>query len=488
MKVSELIGYARSLANIASTASIGHDDEDKTINPSWKDLYGRLIDRDDDYFTSEQTFPSLTTYATSNPNEYKIPLPSDFYRLRFVDYQPALGITGTWTQMHKMPLSMRNDQPSEPHYRFDSTNLWVVGSNVTQVRIHYYPPPATLTHPDTDLIYGTSYAPGGASGFQLISSPCYCLPNNTMVYIYNLQNIVEESQTNNSVITPVTLLAAGANLSNLFYYKGYLYWIQTGDIKRAPTDLVTTPLVPAAVTANGNITSFSINYDAIYYTTTTDMRKCLLGGTGDSQLAMYVATSICADSLGGVYFSEGTTNHLHKLFVVNPLATNASKVTIDMNNVLYYLDTTNQIHQFTVDSGFLTVLSDYILRTDISSMGPWVGRLPTPGTPSPSNRIAVITKEGQQLLAVSSYADSDVSYPANIITEIMGVKAARDFCIKLGKDWGSLKEILGLTPEESPKNAATGLWATFYQLFRRDDYEPERIKNSRMQNSGMGML
>jgi hypothetical protein len=104
------------------------------------------------------------------------------------------------------------------------------------------------------------------------------------------------------------------------------------------------------------------------------------------------------------------------------------------------------------------------LREDILTIGQWV-----------EDRIPLITKESQKLLAVSSFVDSDITYPANIIPEIIAFQAAIDFKTKLGMDFAGLKLRLG-DPDLVP---ATGLWASFKSLVKRDDYEPERIKNSR---------
>jgi len=213
--------------------------------------------------------------------------------------------------------------------------------------------------------------------------------------------------------------------------------------------------------------------------------------TGGSATLLLASTgtwlSLCQ---GIVFYIDGSANLKSITTPAQTIASGIASACVSDGTNLYVLDTSLQLHQYaiTVTGGLPALTTDTILRTDVQTIGPWAGSDVAPGLPSPDQRIPAILSEAQQLLAVSAYADSSITYPANIVTEIMGVKAARDFCIKLGKDWASLKEILGVTPEESPKNAATGLWATFYKLFRRDDYEPERIKNSRMQNSGMGML
>lgn len=456
MKVSAIETRARSLANISSSKAISHDDVDSSVNQSWKDIYARLIARDDDYFVTVTSAITVSTYATSNPNEYLIPLATiapDFYQLRAVDWQG-----GAWREMHKFPMSMRNDQPSEPHYRFSGTNLWIVGANITQVRIRYYPQPDTLTHPDTDLQYATAVTP---NNFALISSPVYASWKNTGVYVYSAQNILEGSIDDNTTGTPVTLLAAGVNLSNLVYYKGYLYWLQAGNIKRAPTDLVTTPLVPANVIATGTVTVFSVYKNLLYYVDAGTMKTANLDGTGAAAGLAVAATSIAL--AGGViyYVLAGALKSVTPSATI--IASGISAVTSDGTN-LFVLDTSGNVRRITVSST-PALLTDSTLSTDVTAMGPWYG-----------NRIPVLTGEGQQFLAISSLVDSDITYPSNVITEIISFQAAIDFCAKLGREWDALKVRLG----DADSNPATGLWSTFAKTARRDSYEPERVKNSRV--------
>lgn len=147
LTVQAIDTWARSLGNISSSQAWAQSDTVSSVNMWWQDIYARLLEKDDDYFAVEATFSSLTPYATVNPNEYKIPLPADFYQLRFVDWQPGLG--GQWQEAHRFPLSMRNEQPSDPYYRLQGTNLWIVGANVSAIRIDYYPVPKVWGFSDT---------------------------------------------------------------------------------------------------------------------------------------------------------------------------------------------------------------------------------------------------------------------------------------------------------------------------------------------------
>jgi hypothetical protein len=337
MKLSEMLTWARSLANLSSSKAISVDDEDKSFNASWKDLYARFLESNDDYFTTTITITPLTSFSIA-VNEYLITLPADFYVLRTAEYQDGT-TAGAWLPLQKFPLSSRTDLGAggPPAYRLDNNNLWVKGQSVGSVRVKYYPPPALLTHPQPDLQYATAVTP---NNFTLISSPVYAAWKNTGVYIYNVQNIAEGAIDDNSVAAPVTLLAAGANLSNLAYYKGYLYWLQAGIIKRAPTDLITTPLVPANTIATGTVTSFGVFKDKLYYTDAGSMKYANLDGTGPTLILAATGTWL---SLAGttVYYIDGAAA-LKTTGGATLLASGVSACTSDGTN-LYILTTLGEV-------------------------------------------------------------------------------------------------------------------------------------------------
>ncbi len=458
MKVSEMTTWARSLANLSSSQAISHDDEDKSSNAAWKDIYAHLLESNDDYVTKTSTI-ALTLAMVIGTYEYAIPLPADFYQLRTVEY---LGGTTSsqWLPMEKFRLSSRADQGMTPGYRIDNSNLWVKGQDLSSVRIKYYPPPATLTHPDADLQYATAVTP---NLFPLITSPGYAAWKNTGLYIYNVQNITEGSIDDNSVGSPVTLYAAGANLSNLLYYKGYLYWLQAGNVCRAPSDLITPFLVGAVTTpvATGTVTSFAVFKDQLYYSIPGFIVRSNLDGTGPTNLATFAGSWM---ALAGttVFYIDAAAN-LKAIGGGTLVTGTALALTSDGTN-LYMLDTSRQLHLLTVSGAALG--TDTVIRTDVTAIGPWA-----------ANRIPLVTGESQQLVAFDARVDTDVTYPANVVLEIMSYQMAVDFKTKVGEDFSKLLERLG--HPIGPDGPASGLWARFELSVKRDVYKAERINNSR---------
>ncbi|MDD5303536.1 MAG: hypothetical protein PHS14_10560, partial [Elusimicrobia bacterium] len=257
MKVSKIVSLARSLAALPDTQAISHDDEVSSVNASWRDLYARILESNDDPFLESATI-TLTPAMVVGTNEYLVPLPSDFYRLRTVDYRDG---SGEWRSMDNFAPTARNDLPSYPSYRFNANRLWIIGAQFSEVRLRYYPPSVELTHPEPDIEFATGATP---LTFPTITSPVYVPWHNFGAYILAGTDITAGSIDDNTDATPVTLYAS-AGASDLVYYKGYLYWIEAADVWRAPTDLVTSPLVPVQLTATGTVTSLSVFRDHLYY-------------------------------------------------------------------------------------------------------------------------------------------------------------------------------------------------------------------------------
>jgi hypothetical protein len=257
----------------------------------------------------------------------------------------------------------------------------------------------------------------------------------------------------------------GANVSNLVYYKGYLYWLQAGSIKRAPTDLVTPFLVGVVTTpiGTGTVTSFSVFMNKLYYTDAGSMKSANLDGTG-SALLLAAAGSWLSLAGGIVFYIDGAAN-LKAIGGGTLIIGTAAACTSDGTN-LYMLDTLNQLHLLTLSGSALG--SDTIIRTDVLTIGPWAG-----------SRTPCLTGEAQTLIADDSTVDSNITYPANVVLEIMSYQAAIDFRTKIGGefDFGPLFARLGHPTGANGK--ATGLWARFESSVRRDSYKAVRVSNSR---------
>ncbi len=463
MKASEVISRARSISDLTNSQYIDHIDEIQSLNESYKDIYSTLMASNDDFYITETTIAILSTMKTAGTeNEYIVPLPADFYKLRYLDYQNSGGTK--WEPIKKFSLGMKDYTPSEPYYRIKNNTLWIIASTYNNVlpsiKIGYYPPPETITLPEPDFQYATAVAPNAFSGITFPGWMETAAGVDYGFYITGGQSIISGSIKNGSVGSPVTLLGTAVARSNLVYYKGYLYWLQAADIYRAPTDMVTTPLVPAQVTSTADVTSFAIYNDLIYYSPGATIKTCTLAGASITSIYTASAGSWMCVCQGTVYFID-TSNNLK--YIVNAttsttLLANVTAATSDQTYI-YALKTTYNLDRLTIST--LVITATDTLREDVSTIGPWY-----------SGRIPLLTKEGQSYFAISDEVDYDFDYPENLVPEIMAFQCAVDFKAKKLGDTTQLKERLAalwirFCGQPGPKGEVVG----------RDDYRRERISN-----------
>ena len=469
MKASEIVARARSVSDLPASNFVSHTDELNSLNESWKDIYSALIEADDDFYVTRTQLTLTSANAVPNTqNEYLVPLPTDVLKIRYLDWFGTYG----WLPMEKFPLSMKDEFVEWPRYRLQNGNLWIIGSNVPSagltINVGYYPVVQQITCPQKPFVYGTSYAP---NLFTAIVDPgAYASYLETLVYA-NGNIITSENVVNATQGSPLALFTDSGAVTNLVYYKGVLYWIRGGLIWYKVTSLTAAFVAPTQATSPTGVTSFFIGNNTIYYSTAADIRSCTLTGGSDVQLAPYIATSICYNAAdGGVYFSEATTNHFHKLFVADPLLTDVSKVTTDGNGTFFILETDGTVHQITVDSAFTAILTDSVIDSNVGSMGQVVYDI----NQSPATWIIPVLKtEYQQLLGIDGAVDFDFSYPNNLVPEIMAWQSAMDYRSKRQADITLQQKRLFGTGSTDDK----GLWGRFREVIHRDEYKPERIRN-----------
>ena len=215
MTSTQIIARARSLADLPDSQFVSYDDEIQSLNESWKDLYESLLEQGDNDFFVNQITVIITPAMSVGTNEWEIPLPEDFYKLRYVDYRGAT----LWTEMDKFPLSMRDYNPMEPYYRLKNNRLWVIGSQALStsltLRIAYFPPPVAITEPKPTLVFGTALTP---AALALATQPFFINANTVMLYVSG-NDIWGESLPLRSTVKLLT----GVTPLRPTYYKGFLY-------------------------------------------------------------------------------------------------------------------------------------------------------------------------------------------------------------------------------------------------------------------------
>jgi len=472
----DVVLRARSVSDLPASKFVSHQDELDSLNESWKDLYNALTEADDDYNVTEVNPITLTsTYAVAGANnEYLYPLPADFLKIRYLDYKIA---GQDWLPVKKFSMAQKDNQPGDPYYRLKGSNLWIIGGSVAAtgitLRLGYYPVPPTVTCPQNDFVYGTSYAP---NLFTTIAAPAYAPYLQTMVYTYG-QVITSENITNATVSSPMALFTESGAVTNIVYYKGVLYWIRGGFIWYKTTALTAAFTAPTQATTPANVICFYIASDTIYYTTSTQIRSCdLTGGTDALVNATANVTSVVV--IGPTIIYRTTASLVGTLVPSTTMyASGIAKVTSDGGSspLLYIRDNSGNVRRVTFNATTAAIVTDDVIDTAATDIGQVIYDI----NQTPATWIVPVLKSGaanQQLLGVDGTVNYSFTTPNNLVPEIMAWQSAVDYRIKQGADIAGHLLKLG-HPTNAAEGPATGLWARFEQVIKRDEYRPEKIRN-----------
>jgi len=104
----------------------------------------------------------LWTLDSHRSYTYLMTLPTDFYRLRLLQYQSSSG-SAAYLPFNKMTLQNYGGTQNTPAYRFEGTNLAVYDpQSYAEYCMWYYPRPVTLTT-SSDLSYPNNMIPEAMS-------------------------------------------------------------------------------------------------------------------------------------------------------------------------------------------------------------------------------------------------------------------------------------------------------------------------------------
>lgn len=450
MYASELVKRARSLASIPKAMYIDHDDEVQSLWESYKDIYTKTTNAASfDYFLANDGVPTLldmTTVVQTGPTEWLVSLPDDCWKLRYVDYNR----NGLWQDMPLFNINQRNNLGGEPMYRWSGAKMWLIGSLPPQVRIRYYQPPQIPSVPDNAFQYALQYPIYELPG---INQPQYFdIPddvnegnNDYCIYVLNGNTIMLESYSLN--IEQILYTAPSGTLASALYWLGYVYFLQSGDVWRANTAL-TSLGVPTNLTNTGTVTNFSITANnKVVYSTSSYTYFANLDGSSPVVQWPYSTSDVCLFASGQYAYIKTSSD---TLYVNNTPINSAAAVNCSSDGVyLYYLDQSGTIHRLTLNSALATE-GDYILYSQMQYMGPWY-----------DNYLPIIDMQFN-IKALSTYLDTEFSYPLNEAFEIMAYQSAIDYKRKAEGDTTQLEQRLN------------SIWARFDFVLNRDSGKPER--------------
>jgi len=444
MLASEIIRRARSLADIANSDYISHEDETESLYESYKDVYSEILNQSDDYYLITVILNTSTATKLGN-SEWELTIPADVSKIRFLDYKSG----DQWVSMVKFGTDQRNDNAGACRYRWRGDKLWLIGAQSgglpPQIRLCYYPPAVKPSVPETALAYYLAYTP---AQLATITSPFYFVQPNAnndlatdyLLYILGGITILLDSVRLGTHVT----LYTGTGLSQVKYYAGYVYYLKGGDIYRAATDFAST-LVPTMITAVGTIVSYTIADNVIYYSTASLSFTCTLAGAGAAQVQAFATRDMY--NLGTT-FIRVSTGFIYANSVTTAIA--ATSLAWDGTAILYLTSA------FTIRR-YLSATDDTLLYAGILSLGPWA-----------ADRIPVQDME-YHVSALSSLPDTDLEYPSNAAYEVTAYQSAIDYKRKAQGDTTALELRLAKLKDRMSDE------------LRRDDYQPEHRVNENRQ-------
>ena len=108
MTATQIITRALYLADLHNSDFVTWNDKSQSLFETYRDIYSSYVDSDYDFFLKDVEIsltPSmLAPNESSGVQEYLVPLPSDFLRLRWVDYSGQQ----VWQAMQKFQIIDKN--------------------------------------------------------------------------------------------------------------------------------------------------------------------------------------------------------------------------------------------------------------------------------------------------------------------------------------------------------------------------------------------
>ena len=471
MTSTDLVNRALGLIDLPNTQAITYQDKYNSLNESFTDIYNQMIQSNDDYFLDEVEISVTSAMAGTGPYEFLVPLPTNFFQLRYCDW---LGPQG-WTTMSKFNYNQKDDLLIEPKYRIKNNTLWIIVGTPSQttvpftIKVGYYPPPMNITLPDLPIQYGLSYTLSQFTQIQL-DSPFYFHQDgiqggtdyDAMFYADSTNKIVVEVSQNANAqtpITPVTLWIDPYTIVGTYYYKGKLYWANSGGgIWYAPVDITNPTLISSAtqlVGTGANVLFLHIFNNTVYYGTNNLTWQISTSGAGDTKYLGFPTQVVQIFPNGNVYFvGSGDTLVANTVGGPTILLNNVLDIANDGTN-LYVLNSPRTLSVYTPPS-FGVLGTGTVITTGVSLE---IGAVS-------NNHITVLHEEQQSLLALSTSPDFDFSSYNNIVLDIIKWRLAMDFGIKFGRiDLAAFQARIA------------ELWTKFRNMVRRDEYKVERIQN-----------
>ncbi len=455
---SQLLDSARSLADLQNTDFVTYKDTQDALNEAYRDIYNQYTESQGDYFCKEVLIQMTSAYVVPDTFGYwyELPLPDDFYKVREVSYQAG----GMWANVNSFAMSDRNTPSIIPQYRIKNNKLWILSANAWLIRLGYYIPPIELSSPDAPISFLSDREDYDISD---VAYPSYVSAKDSMLYTEGTDIKAQSNTADGAIYTLLTATAPSAPV----YYRGYVYYIEAGNIRRFTSDLKAANGTPATVVNTANVVALSVFNNRLYFDDGTNSRFANLDGTGST---IYGArgTAWCQLQDDIAYLSNAGVV-LKGLVAVTGI--NANPVSIASDNVYLYVQHADYtLYRYTITG---------VVATDTKLMATGVARLYQYNVTDSAKRLQV-TNNGTNTVsaditftALSLIPDVLLDYPTTEVWELLSYGMAM-FFVRKNSDTAKM----GVLQPTIDK-----LWLRFLQTIDRDEYQAYRINDYYGQNS-----
>lgn len=455
---SQLLSTARSLADLQNTDFVTFKDTQDALNESYRDIYNQYTESQGDYFCSSVEIQMTTADVVPNTFGYwyELPLPDDFYKVREVSYQSG----GVWANVNTFSMSDRNTPGIAPQYRIKNNKLWIISTNAWLIRLGYYIPPVELSSPDDPIEFLSSSEDYSIAN---VANPSYVESKDSMLYV---QGNDIKAQSNTADGTVYTLLTGSSPIAPV-YYRGYVYYIEGGNIKRFTSDLAATNGAPATVVNTANVTALSVFNNKLYFDDGTNSRTANLDGSGSAILGAR-GSSWCLLQ-GEVTYVSITGDVLKTATPITGLLANVQSIASD-GVYLYVQYSDYTLYRYTITG---------VVASDEKLIAADVARLYQYNITDSSKRL-LVTNNGTVTVsanivftALSVIIDVDLDYPSTEVWELLSYGMAM-FFVRKNSDTSKM-QVLQPTIDK--------LWLRFLQTIDRDENQVYRINDYYGNNS-----
>jgi hypothetical protein len=152
MTVSDIINAAKQYTQIDGSSWFSDADALRSVNRSYRDLYEKILDSNDEYFIKEIDVP-ISSLSVVRDYVYDYPLPADWYRLRRL---AAVLPAGDHVLGRIEPQALNKTEG----YRYFADRLRISYRGPEDTfRIEYYPKPVEYTALNETIIYPPQLEP-----------------------------------------------------------------------------------------------------------------------------------------------------------------------------------------------------------------------------------------------------------------------------------------------------------------------------------------